>query len=309
MSLTSILQPGNLSPKPWTGSAIIRLFAGVVVCMFLGGLSAQTIRFFTEAHKHSPMVLLVATGASAACFCGALFVLSREWKLEKFFNNLIALLACVYAGFFLMWMAAHQLGNQPEIHNTTIETLVTVLSFQGAALVLTHFFVREHRMSWSQAFGFENNLLHTVLLGFAAALVAVPCAWAMQALTATLLDQLHVQPQEQEAVRLLRGVELLTDRMVLGFATVVIAPLAEEVLFRGILYPAIKARGYPRLALWGTAAFFALIHLNVATFLPLMFLAVALTWLYEKTNNLLAGVITHSLFNAVNFLALYFVAQ
>ena len=41
--------------------------------------------------------------------------------------------------------------------------------------------------------------------------------------------------------------------------------------------------------------------LNGAIFLPLFVLALALTWLYEKTDNLLAPITAHALFNAVNF--------
>ncbi len=33
-------------------------------------------------------------------------------------------------------------------------------------------------------------------------------------------------------------------------------------------------------------------------------LALVLTWLYEKTDNLLAPIAAHSLFNALNFIAL-----
>jgi membrane protease YdiL (CAAX protease family) len=36
-------------------------------------------------------------------------------------------------------------------------------------------------------------------------------------------------------------------------------------------------------------------------FLPLFVLALVLTVLYEKTNNLLAPIAAHSAFNAVNF--------
>jgi membrane protease YdiL (CAAX protease family) len=85
----------------------------------------------------------------------------------------------------------------------------------------------------------------------------------------------------------------------------VLAPAAEEMLFRGILYPAIKQAGFPRLALWGTALLFAAIHLNLVTFFPLMVLALGLTWLYERTDNLWSSIIAHALFNAMNFVILY----
>ena len=81
---------------------------------------------------------------------------------------------------------------------------------------------------------------------------------------------------------------------------VVLAPVAEEFIFRGLLYPFIKQLGWPRLALIGVNLLFALIHFDVATFLALFLLALALTWLYEKTDNLLAPIAVHSLFNATN---------
>jgi membrane protease YdiL (CAAX protease family) len=67
------------------------------------------------------------------------------------------------------------------------------------------------------------------------------------------------------------------------------------------LYPTIKQHGFPRAALWSTSALFALIHFNVAIFIPLLLLALLLVWLYEKTDNLLAPIAAHAAFNAVNF--------
>jgi len=114
-----------------------------------------------------------------------------------------------------------------------------------------------------------------------------------------------VEPVEQHAVQALRITESWLSRAVLAVVAIGLAPLAEEILFRGILYPAVKQAGFRRLALWGTAVLFAVIHGNLATLLPLLVLSVALTLLYEQTDNLLAPVVAHALFNAINFLKLY----
>jgi membrane protease YdiL (CAAX protease family) len=45
--------------------------------------------------------------------------------------------------------------------------------------------------------------------------------------------------------------------------------------------------------------------MNVAIFLPLLVLAVILTFLYEHTGNLLAAITAHAVFNAMNFATLY----
>ena len=87
--------------------------------------------------------------------------------------------------------------------------------------------------------------------------------------------------------------------------TILLAPFGEEMLFRGVVYPWIKQAGFPRLALWLSALIFAAFHVNLATFLPLFVLALALTILYERTNNLLAPVCAHALFNGFNFVQLY----
>lgn len=98
-------------------------------------------------------------------------------------------------------------------------------------------------------------------------------------------------------------------RLYLDFFAVVLAPVAEEFIFRGVLYPVIKQLGYPRLALFGVSALFALIHLDAAIALPLFVLALGLTWLYERTDTLLAPIAAHGLFNAANLVLLAYVSK
>ena len=113
------------------------------------------------------------------------------------------------------------------------------------------------------------------------------------------------KPQEQQAVQTLRIASSWLDRVVLGVVTILLAPVAEETLFRGILYPAIKQAGFPKLAFWLASIAFAAVHLNVMVFVPLLVLAMFLTVLYEKTDNLLAPITAHAAFNAIEFARLY----
>jgi membrane protease YdiL (CAAX protease family) len=99
------------------------------------------------------------------------------------------------------------------------------------------------------------------------------------------------------------------NRLALGLVTILLVPVAEEIFFRGILYPWLKQIGFPRLALWGTAVMFAALHMNLVTFVPLMILALVLTSLYERTENLLAPIAAHGLFNAMNFALLYWLQE
>ena len=87
------------------------------------------------------------------------------------------------------------------------------------------------------------------------------------------------------------------------------AAVAEEFLFRGVLFPFVKQLGFPKSAWLGVSALFAAIHFDAATFVPLLAFALALTWLYEKTGNLLAPIFAHSVFNAANLVILIFMPR
>jgi len=146
-------------------------------------------------------------------------------------------------------------------------------------------------------------------LAVAGVLVALPIALVLQQLSALGMKTVSVEPEVQVVVQTLQETQTLQQRMFFAFVAIAGAPVVEEIIFRGILYPALKQHGWPRLALWGTSLLFALTHANAATFLPLSFLAMLLVFLYERTGNLLAPILTHSLFNAANYFALVYQSE
>jgi len=219
---------------------------------------------------------------------------------------LLGIFMCLAIGALLSLLVRGANAARPEM--SLGRMLVSVLSFQGAALGLVWLFVREHAMGWAEAFGFRNRPGRALLLGTVVILVFSPVGQFLQLLSIKLLTWLHLDPAAQSAVEVLRGLGRGPGLIAFMLVTIVIVPLAEELIFRGILYPAIQTAGFPRLALWGPSVLFATIHFNLASFLPLLLLALVLTWLYAATDNLLATITAHSLFNAVN-LGLFFLSE
>jgi membrane protease YdiL (CAAX protease family) len=297
-----------LPEKPWRVEAMLRLAASVMICVFLGALLNQALRVLLQSPGAQVRVFLALTIGAFGLLTGALVMLGRPWPIERIGRNFLILLACFYGGLSLTWGSMRcQPPPAAGLAPSALDVLIAVLGFHGAALILVHRYLREHQVRWAEAFGFKLQRPRSLLLGIAVAFLFLPLGWGLQAGSALILDQLHVPAQEQQAVQVLRGTGSWVGRLLLGVGAILIAPAAEEILFRGILYPAIKQRGFPRLAWWGTALFFGAIHCNLATFVPLTFLALALTWLYEKTNNLLAPIAAHTLFNALNFGALFII--
>jgi membrane protease YdiL (CAAX protease family) len=185
--------------------------------------------------------------------------------------------------------------------------LLGTLGFQGVAWLLILFFLRQHQAGWREALGVCGPQLPRALLtALLLAIAILPVAWGLQFISVDALTRAGWPPEEQFAVTLLANTKSWWMRVYLGAFAVVLAPVAEEFIFRGMLYPFVKQLGWPRLAWVGVSFAFALIHDDAATFVPLFVLALALTWLYEKTDNLLAPITAHALFNAANLVLLFF---
>jgi membrane protease YdiL (CAAX protease family) len=89
------------------------------------------------------------------------------------------------------------------------------------------------------------------------------------------------------------------DRFWLTLTAVVLAPLFEELLFRGVIFSALLKISSPWPAIVVQALVFALLHLHGPALLPLFTLAVTLSLAYVMTRSLWTPIIIHAMFNAV----------
>jgi uncharacterized protein len=112
------------------------------------------------------------------------------------------------------------------------------------------------------------------------------------------------RPTSQEAIR---GALADPDTVLVVVASaVLIAPLVEELFFRGMLYQAFRRRFWLWPAMGSSALLFALGHAQVGdlaatmlVFLVILPVGVYLAWLFERRGNLLAPVAAHAVFNGL----------
>lgn len=291
--------------KPWKMEAIMRLFLSVIVCYF-GGSFLLAAAQHLSLHDPKGLRIFLLIGASLICLGLSLaLLLSRaSLRFEGGLARVAILLLLFYAGLTLGAVGSKMSG---PIHPSVTQMIISALSLQGALLVLLPGFLRENDTSVTEAFGFRKRRLVSFLGGAAVACAFLPIARTLQAVSMVLMSRFHLHPEQQQVVQTLAADQGTAGRILFGLITVLIVPVAEEVFFRGILYAGIKQLGFPRLALWGAAIIFAAIHANLASFVPLTLLALALTILYERTGNLLAPISAHAVFNGLNLATLYLV--
>ena len=90
----------------------------------------------------------------------------------------------------------------------------------------------------------------------------------------------------------------LTNTILLVFALVIVAPLIEEFIYRGILYDALKPFGHG-IAIFGTAILFGLVHANIRMLFYTTAAGFALGYIRYATNSLFVVTILHLIVNAV----------
>lgn len=155
------------------------------------------------------------------------------------------------------------------------------------------------------------SLMHNINQGIISFLSAIPLVF-IAAFSWNLIIKLWshfgiiIPLQKQELVELFTQ---CNSKLVIGtiiFFAVIIAPITEEFIFRGSIYRFLKTKVNPLFALSVSALFFAWVHYNILSFLPLVLLGILLTCSYEKTGNIITPIVFHSLFNANTIILLLF---
>jgi len=236
----------------------------------------------------------------------------KTWKTEAAIRLMLAVFGTLCVGIILVeavtklnsWFSQGELIARFSPGEIKLFSMVIMtLALHGASLLWVRSFLKEEHLSWREAFGFDApRKSRTVCLSMLAVILVLPVAWSLQQLSVWIMNTMHLHPSAQEVVHEIqsKGVSSF-QHVLLALVALIGAPIVEEILFRGIMYPTIKRAGYPRIALWGTVILFGLTHANTAAFFPLVFFAVILTKLYEETGNLLSPILAHALFNLANF--------
>jgi membrane protease YdiL (CAAX protease family) len=158
--------------------------------------------------------------------------------------------------------------------------------------------------------GFGLNI-KTIVKDFFMAFLNLLAVWPLilAAVTVTiyfakLFMNQDYQMQQHEQLEMITEYPQLPVRIMIVFVAVVIAPLLEEMMFRGFVQTTIRSFLNIRNSAWpaiaASSVFFAIMHADPSHWPSLFILGVCLGYSYEKSGSLLRPIFIHLFFNATS---------
>ena len=143
-------------------------------------------------------------------------------------------------------------------------------------------------------FGFAitfADIAKSVLIGVAVQVLVVPGIYLPLIAAGVELD---ISGPAETLFRDVSGLE----KFAIAAGVIAVAPVAEELLFRGVLLGGLIQSIGDRRAVWVSAVVFAASHFQMVQFPGLLAIGLALAWLARRTGGLAAPIWAHAAFNA-----------
>ena len=187
--------------------------------------------------------------------------------------------------------------DDPESFYALIQGLV----FHVASLVILAVVLRSQAWTWGQALGLQaQGLVRRLGVGMAFYAGILPVFFFAAVLSRLVMLFIGYPVTIQDVVLIFMEPQSVWTLLALLGLAMIVAPAAEEILFRGILLPLIMKRLGVGPAVILSSVLFALIHFHVPSFFPLFVLAMGLALAYIYTGSLWVPIVMHALFNGMN---------
>ena len=225
----------------------------------------------------------------------------RAWPSEEILK-LVAVLVALFTMVFSAQILAESFSTISWLNDSRFWIVLQSLSFHGMGLVIIATYVRRHPPSpGTTYFGLHRaSWLRSVVWGLVFYLATIPFIWFYTLLYQEGLHYFGYEPTLQKVAEILTDEQPYWLRVYFMLMGTILAPCFEEIFFRGIALPALARRWGMVPAIFAISLFFALIHFHISSLAPLFIISTAFSLAYLYTESILAPMVMHSVFNAVN---------
>lgn len=229
------------------------------------------------------------------------------WNISEIVKALASSAILIY----LLKIVAQKLGLEPIIEGNSYQTLITIISFVLQWIVLfTPIFIigiRTKKLKW-ESFGFiKYKIFKTILLAFKGFLIYI----GVSLLIGIIIVYYNIKiPGYQLQPSIFQYFGKDTYSLIAsGIIIVIIAPILEEMLFRGVILRTLSDK-------WGivtgsliSAFLFSLMHMPWQSIIPIFILALIINSLVIKSKSIWPAISFHILNNAIAFTVQIFILK
>jgi len=118
----------------------------------------------------------------------------------------------------------------------------------------------------------------------------------------SILDMLGIKTQGEQIVEIFSQLESPFWFFVVA---AIIAPIVEELFFRGFLFQGFRQKYGWQPALLLSSAIFGAAHLDPVSLIPTFILGCVLAYVYHRSNSIWPGMIFHAVINSLSLIVVY----
>jgi membrane protease YdiL (CAAX protease family) len=213
----------------------------------------------------------------------------------------------VLAAALVVWFLLNVVASlYVEPRHLSMRDIVVELFFRIGMLLFMVAFLTFRRFDLTALGGFSKIGFWRILgTGVVLLLAAYPLIALADALMQRILGG-GANLTRQQIVDLFSGSETIGQRVVIIFLAVVVAPIAEEFIFRFFLYGVLKRYFGWFLGVAFNSLLFAAVHNHLPSFAALFVLGCCFTIAYEWSGSILVSMTMHALFNSITLTLLAF---
>ncbi|HPS54061.1 MAG TPA: type II CAAX endopeptidase family protein [Sedimentisphaerales bacterium] len=154
---------------------------------------------------------------------------------------------------------------------------------------------------------YTNNIFKDFALGFITLLgtwPAIMLTFILITVVGCLIKGTDYQLPQHQELEFITNNPQISVRIIIAITTIIVVPIFEEIIFRGIFQSTIRAYiKRPWFSIFISAAIFASVHANVEHWPVIFILGTSLGYSYEKTGRLYPSIFIHAMFNATAVIA------
>jgi membrane protease YdiL (CAAX protease family) len=203
-----------------------------------------------------------------------------------------------FVSFFIMFVG---LGLVRGIFEKSGILYLWLLLYQPLQFVPIWIILRMRNASWKDL-GFKTARPNVLALGCG----FVVLAFGVNFINNIVMVLFKIPIQAEKFFGLASNLDSPTTFLIAG---IFIAPLFEETIFRGFLFPGLRQKlGWEKAAII-SSAIFGFCHLQIAAFIPTFVLGLVFCYLYQRSSSIWPGIILHTVVNSFGLCLLVIVAQ